>query len=117
MIWVIVGRRILDRIGQEQTDNVSKGANMSIYAVIRLVGTSLSSWEDAAKGALEEAAKHLEDLRVAEVEQLDIRSREKRRRISSTPSNIIPLSSGKAPRDCMGLSVSRLIEPGLGGLK
>jgi flavin-binding protein dodecin len=76
LIWVIVGRRILDRIGQEQTDNVSKAANMSIYAVIRLVGTSLSSWEDAAKGALEEAAKHLEDLRVAEVEQLDIRMQE-----------------------------------------
>ena len=50
-----------------------KGARMSIYAVIRLVGTSPTSWEDAAKGALEEAAKHLEDLRVAEVEQLDFR--------------------------------------------
>jgi len=28
---------------------------MSIYAVIRLVGTSPTSWEAAAKGALEEA--------------------------------------------------------------
>ena len=53
-----------------------KVAKMSIYAVIRLVGTSPTSWEDAAKGALEEAAKHLEDLRVAEVEQLDIRMHE-----------------------------------------
>jgi flavin-binding protein dodecin len=50
---------------------------MTIYPVIRLVGTSPTSWEDAAKGALEEAAKHLEDLRVAEVEQLDIRQENK----------------------------------------
>ncbi|MGA7451491.1 MAG: dodecin family protein [Rhodoplanes sp.] len=46
---------------------------MSLYRVIRLVGSSSNSWEEAAKSALEEAAKHLEDLRVAEVEQLDIR--------------------------------------------
>ena len=49
---------------------------MSIYRVVRLIGSSSTSWEDAAKGALEEAAKHLEDLRVAEVEQLDIRMKE-----------------------------------------
>ena len=46
---------------------------MSIYPVIRLVGTSPNSWEEAARAALEEAAKHLGDLRVAEVEQLDFR--------------------------------------------
>ena len=46
---------------------------MSLYTVIRLIGSSPNSWEEAAKGALEEAAKHLEDLRVAEVEQLDVR--------------------------------------------
>ena len=49
---------------------------MSIYRVVRLIGSSSTSWEEAAKGALEEAAKHLEDLRVAEVEQLDIRMKE-----------------------------------------
>ena len=49
---------------------------VSIYSVIRLVGSSPNSWEEAAKGALEEAAKHLEDLRVVEVEQLDIRMQE-----------------------------------------
>ena len=49
---------------------------MSIYTVVRLIGSSSTSWEEAAKGALEEAAKHLEDLRVAEVEQLDIRMKE-----------------------------------------
>jgi dodecin len=46
---------------------------MSVYRVVRLIGSSSNSWEDAAKSALEEAAKSLEDLRVAEVEQLDVR--------------------------------------------
>jgi dodecin len=46
---------------------------MSLYRVVRLIGSSPTSWEEAAKAALEEAAKHLEDLRVAEVEQLDVR--------------------------------------------
>ena len=49
---------------------------MSLYKVIRLIGSSPNSWEEAAKSALEEAATHLEDLRVAEVEQLDLRMKE-----------------------------------------
>jgi flavin-binding protein dodecin len=46
---------------------------MSTYRVIRIVGSSPNSWEEAAKSAVEEAAQHLEDLRVAEVELLDMR--------------------------------------------
>ena len=46
---------------------------MSTYRVIRLVGSSPNSWEEAARTAVEEAAQHLEDLRVAEVELLDLR--------------------------------------------
>src|SRR5512144_743036 len=38
-----------------------------------LVGTSPTSWEEAAKNAVEEASKHLHDLRISEVEQLDMR--------------------------------------------
>jgi flavin-binding protein dodecin len=38
----------------------------SVYKIIELVGTSPTSWEDAAKTAIETAAKSLEDLRVAE---------------------------------------------------
>ncbi|MGA8293888.1 MAG: dodecin family protein [Rhodoplanes sp.] len=49
---------------------------MSLYRVVRFIGGSPTSWEQAAKEALEEAAKHLEDLRVAEVEQLDVRMKE-----------------------------------------
>ena len=44
----------------------------SVYDVIEIIGTSTVSWEDAAKNAVEEAAKHLRDLRVAEVVEKDL---------------------------------------------
>ena len=49
----------------------------SVYKVIELVGTSSKSWEDAAKAAVERAAKSLRDLRVAEVVQLDMQMDDK----------------------------------------
>jgi flavin-binding protein dodecin len=49
----------------------------SVYKVIELVGTSSTSWEDAAKAAVERAAKSLRDLRVAEVVQLDMQMDDK----------------------------------------
>ena len=45
----------------------------SVYKVIELVGTSSNSWEDAAKNAVERAAKSLTNLRVAEVRDLDMK--------------------------------------------
>lgn len=45
----------------------------SVYKVIEVIGTSESSWEDAARMAIETAAEHLEDLRVAQVVELDVR--------------------------------------------
>lgn len=45
----------------------------STYKVIELVGTSAESWEDAAKHALETAAKTLKDIRIAEVSDLDMK--------------------------------------------
>ena len=45
----------------------------SVYKVVQLVGTSATSWEDAAKSAVETASKSLKDLRVAEVNQLDMK--------------------------------------------
>lgn len=45
----------------------------SIYKVIELVGTSETSWEEAAKNAVERAGKTLRDLRIAEVSQLDMK--------------------------------------------
>ena len=47
-------------------------ATASIYRVTELIGTSSVSWEDAAKNAVETAAKSLRDLRVAEVSKLDM---------------------------------------------
>jgi len=44
----------------------------SIYKVIELVGTSTESWDKAAAAAIEQAAKTLRDLRVAEVVEQDI---------------------------------------------
>ena len=45
----------------------------SIYKVIQLVGSSDTSWEDAAKNAVEKAGQTLRDLRIAEVAQLDMK--------------------------------------------
>jgi hypothetical protein len=45
----------------------------SVYKIIEIVGTSTESWEDAARSAVELAAASLEDLRVAEVVELDMR--------------------------------------------
>ncbi|MBV8555119.1 MAG: dodecin domain-containing protein [Planctomycetaceae bacterium] len=43
----------------------------SVYKVIELVGSSPESWEKAAAVALKQASQTLEDLRIAEVVQLD----------------------------------------------
>jgi flavin-binding protein dodecin len=45
----------------------------SVYKIIELVGTSETSWEEAAKNAVEIASKSLRDLRIAEVKELDLR--------------------------------------------
>jgi len=44
----------------------------SVYKIIELVGTSSESWEKAAAAAVERASSTLRDLRIAEVEQLDL---------------------------------------------
>jgi dodecin len=45
---------------------------MSVYKVIELVGTSTTSWEDAAAQAVKTAGETLHDLRVAEVVKQDL---------------------------------------------
>jgi flavin-binding protein dodecin len=45
----------------------------SVYKVIELVGTSDTSWEDAAKNAVETASRTLKELRIAEVSKLDMK--------------------------------------------
>ncbi len=45
----------------------------SVYRITDVVGVSTKSWEDAARNAVETAAKSLRDLRVAEVTKLDVK--------------------------------------------
>jgi flavin-binding protein dodecin len=44
----------------------------SVYKIIELVGTSTESWEKAAAHAVETAGNTLQDLRIAEVVELDM---------------------------------------------
>ncbi len=53
-----------------EEDRMSMGEN--VYKIIELVGTSPESWEKAAQVAINQAAKSLRDLRVAEISELDV---------------------------------------------
>lgn len=48
-------------------------AGEGIYKIVEVIGTSSSSWEDAAKKAVETASKSLRDLRIAEVVKQDMK--------------------------------------------
>lgn len=50
-----------------------KSTGGGIYRVTEIIGTSTVSWEDAARTAIETAAKSLRDLRIAEVAKLDMK--------------------------------------------
>ena len=45
----------------------------NIYKVVEIIGGSDKSWEEAAKNAVEVAAKTLDEIRIAEVKELDMR--------------------------------------------
>jgi len=45
----------------------------SVYKLVEVIGTSTKSWEDAAKNAVETAAKTLRDLRIAEIVKMDMK--------------------------------------------
>jgi flavin-binding protein dodecin len=53
-------------------DITTMGVKMSVYRVIDVIGTSASSWEEAAREAITTAAGSLHDLRVAEVTKQDV---------------------------------------------
>ncbi len=44
-----------------------------VYKIVEVVGVSKTSWEDAAKKAVETASKSLRDLRIAEVLKMDMK--------------------------------------------
>jgi flavin-binding protein dodecin len=50
-----------------------KNADTGVYRVTEIIGTSNTSWEDAAKNAVEVAGKSLRDLRIAEISKLDVK--------------------------------------------
>jgi len=50
-----------------------KKSSSAVYRVTEVIGTSKTSWEDAAKSAVAMASKTLRDLRVAEVDKLDMK--------------------------------------------
>jgi len=50
-----------------------KSSGEGVYRVIDVIGTSATSWEDAARKAVATASKSLRDLRIAEVSKLDMK--------------------------------------------
>jgi len=51
---------------------MAKKSDAGVYRVTEIIGTSKTSWEDAAKNAVQTAARTLRDLRVAEIQKLDM---------------------------------------------
>ena len=52
---------------------MAKDKTGGVYRVTEVIGSSATSWEDAAKNAIETAAKTLRDLRIAEVSKFDVK--------------------------------------------
>jgi flavin-binding protein dodecin len=52
---------------------MAKQGGAAVYRVTEVIGTSAQSWEDAAKNAVKTAAGTLRDLRIAEIEKLDVK--------------------------------------------
>lgn len=50
-----------------------KRTESGVYRVTEIIGTRPTSWEEAARTAIETAAASLRDLRVAEVCKLDVK--------------------------------------------
>jgi flavin-binding protein dodecin len=53
--------------------SMAKDKESGVYTIVDVVGVSSVSWEDAAKRAVETAAKSLRDLRIAEVTKMDLK--------------------------------------------
>lgn len=49
------------------------GGDNAVYKIIEIVGTSGDSFADAARNGIETASRSLRDLRVAEVDKLDVK--------------------------------------------
>jgi dodecin len=70
--WHRIGRA--GRIdGARRMTMTRKAPGEGVYRVIDVIGTSKVSWEDATKNAVETATRSLRDLRIAEVQKLDVK--------------------------------------------
>lgn len=52
---------------------MAKKASGTVYRVTEVIGTSSNSWEDAVRKAVKTASGSLRDLRIAEIEKLDVK--------------------------------------------
>jgi dodecin len=52
---------------------MAKKASGTVYRVTEVIGTSSNSWEDAVRNAVKTASSSLRDLRIAEIEKLDVK--------------------------------------------
>jgi dodecin len=52
---------------------MAKKGGGTVYRVTEVIGTSGTSWEDATRNAVATAASSLRDLRIAEIEKLDVK--------------------------------------------
>ena len=52
---------------------MAKKGGAAVYRITEVIGTSSQSWEDAARNAVKTAAGTLRDLRIAEIEKLDVK--------------------------------------------
>ena len=53
-----------------------KGENKGgegVYKIVEVIGSSSTSWEDAARSAVKTASQSLRDLRIAEITKLDVK--------------------------------------------
>jgi dodecin len=55
---------------------MAKKGGGTVYRVTEVIGTSTNSWEDAARNAVKTASGSLRDLRIAEIEKLDVKIEE-----------------------------------------
>ena len=52
---------------------MAKKGSGTVYRVTEVIGTSSNSWEDAVRNAVKTASSSLRDLRIAEIEKLDVK--------------------------------------------
>jgi flavin-binding protein dodecin len=72
VLWLPSGRKVRSACTREDP-MAKRSSSDGVYRVIDVVGTSKTSWEEAAKNAVETASKSLRDLRIAEVAKMDLR--------------------------------------------